>query len=232
MCFVAACRLPANSGSDRPPEPTRNPNALWEIVSTCTAGRPGDYCACPALVRSCCGEPGTPDADVVWARERDYVAIRDLGMCGCAPGFVHGLALPRARITGIEDPQRPAGIWSFAWRVARSHIVDEMEIALVINPADARSQNQMHIHLLRLKPAARTLLDGAPPGALADGARLIDLPNLDTVFQTTVAQVGETRMRDTGILVTRGRNGGYRAVVTERTSPQAYTVNRCRDAQG
>jgi hypothetical protein len=37
-----------------------------------------------------------------------------------------------------------------------------------------------------------------------------------------------TRMADTGILVARARAGGWVAVVTDRTSPQAFTINRCR----
>ena len=138
-------------GDSRAGAQASNGNALWQIVSTCVDHKAGPYCACPAFLRSCCGDVETPDADVVWARTDDFVAIRDMLMCGCKRSFVAGLALPLARVTGIGDPRRPEGIWPFAWKVARSRIADELEIGLVINPRDARTQNQMHVHMLRLR---------------------------------------------------------------------------------
>jgi CDP-diacylglycerol pyrophosphatase len=209
--------------------PVRGPeghSALWSIVSTCVDRRTADFCACPAFVLSCCSDRATADADAVWAKTKEFVAIRDLKMCGCAAGFVAGLAMPRTRVTGIEDPRRPEGIWPFAWQVARTRIPDERQIGLVINPADARSQNQMHVHVLRLRPETRAWLDasdGAPPG----GATLLTLATLDAVFAAAEARVGGGRMADTGILVALARDGGWRAVLTYRTSPQAFTVNGC-----
>src|SRR5215468_774727 len=108
--------------------PVTGSSALWAIVSGCVDRERAGYCTCPAFALSCCGEPHTPDADVVWAMSADFVAIRDLKMCGCPRGFVAGLALPRARVSGIEDPHRPEAIWPFAWDVARAHIADELEI--------------------------------------------------------------------------------------------------------
>jgi CDP-diacylglycerol pyrophosphatase len=200
--------------------------ALWAIVATCIDRLTADFCACPAFVRSCCGDRATPDAEVVWAKTRDFVAISDLKMCGCPSGFVAGLAMPRARVTGIEDPRRPEGIWPFAWQVARARIGDERQIGLAINPKDARSENQMHVHLLRLRPETRAWLDasdGAPPG----GAAVLTRASLDAVFAAAEARVGAAGMADTGILVARARTGGWRIVLTHRTSPQAFTVNGC-----
>ena len=57
---------------------------------------------------------------------------------------------------------------------------------------------------------------------------VISLTSLDAVFTTVAARVGATRMADTGILVARARAGGWVAVVTDRTSPQTFTINRCR----
>src|SRR5262249_49647857 len=91
--------------------PVTGSSALWAIVSGCVDRERAGYCTCPAFALSCCGEPHTPDADVVWARTADSVAIRDLKMCGCPPDFVAGLALPLTRVSGIEDPSRPEGIW-------------------------------------------------------------------------------------------------------------------------
>jgi len=211
-----------------------DPDALWQIVSTCIDERSDPQaalCSCPALVHSCCDDAGTPDGDVVWSKTAQFVAIRDLVACGCPGSFVAGLALPRTRITGIEDPARPDAIWPFAWQVARSRIPAEVEIGLAINPIDARSQNQMHVHMLRLKPGVRAAIEGArASGRLADpaGTVVVALPDLSGVFAAAAARVGASEMGLHGILVVAARDGGFLAAITDRRSPQAFTVNRCR----
>lgn len=209
------------------------PDALWRIVSTCFGGARGDAasCSCPALRRSCCGDASTPAADAVWAETAAFVAIRDMKACGCPSGFVAGLALPRARVAGIEDPSRPDGIWPFAWDIARSRIPDELDIGLAINPKVARTQDQMHVHLLRLKPGVRAQLNDAlahaPPAWPAAGVIVLRLPDLERVFTTVAARVGDAAMGMHGVLVARAPDGGFVALVTDRSSPQAYTQNRC-----
>lgn len=211
-----------------------DPSALWELVSTCvdqpTAEAPAPACSCPAFERSCCGDRDAPTASVLWGESPDFVAIRDLKTCGCPADFVAGLTLPRTRVTGIEDPRRPEAIWPFAWKIARTRISEELEIGLVINPRDARSQNQMHVHLLRLRPGIRAQLDAAAPGRddpALGGGFVAHLPDLDGVFAVALALAGESAIADRGILVARARDGGFVIVVTTRTSPQAFTVNRC-----
>ena len=105
---------------------------LWQIVSQCVDASRPDYCAtCRSPVVGACPAEGCRRTTEVWAQTADYVAIRDIKMGGCEkPGFVHGLALPRFRVTGVEDRARPPGIWAFAWTVARARIGDEREIAL------------------------------------------------------------------------------------------------------
>jgi len=217
-------------------DPASPANALWNIIASCVDA-PHDaaasYCACPAFTRSCCGDPKTPNADVVWGETQDFVVIRDLSMCGCEAGFVAGLAIPRSRITGIEDPARPDGIWPFAWDVARRHIADETEIGLVINPDDARTQNQMHVHLLRLDRGARALLDSLEPTSdgtwlRAPAALVLPLPDLDHVFATAADRVGADAIGTHGILVARAKRAGYLAVLTDRSSPQVLTRSHCR----
>jgi len=166
------------------------------------------------------------DVDVVWARTDAFVAIQNMVMCGCHPGFVAGLVLPRMRITGIEDPQRPEGIWPFAWKVAQSRIGDEIEIGLAINPESVRTQNQMHVHVVRLRPEVRAWLDSSDTPA-PRGLALVPLPTLNGVFDAVEARVGTAQMADTGILVARARRGGWTAVLTNRTSPLAFTMYRC-----
>jgi CDP-diacylglycerol pyrophosphatase len=183
------------------------------------------------MARSCCGDPATPDADVVWNETPAFVAVRDMTACGCAPGFVAGLALPRTRVTGIEDPARPDAIWPFAWETARARIPDELAIGLAINPEVVRSQNQLHVHMLRLKPGVRDRLDAAlatDPTAWGDAsAILLRLPDLGHVFATVAERVGDAAMGVHGVLVARAPGGGFVALITDRSSPQVYTENRC-----
>jgi CDP-diacylglycerol pyrophosphatase len=155
----------------------------------------------------------------VWAATGDFVAIRDIKMCGCAPGFVHGLAMPRDRVIGAEDPRRPAGIWSFAWGVARQRIADADEIALVVNPPDARGQDQLHVHLVRLLPDARTRLEARAPARVAE---------LDAVWEAAALRAAEAGIGRYGVLVTRAPAGGF-LVVPAATSPEReFTASQCR----
>ena len=130
-------------------------------------------------------------------------------------------------VAGFEDPHRPEGIWPFAWRIARERIADEREIGLVINPADDRTQNQMHVHLLRLDPEVRRGLDAQPP-TLPAGAVAVELRDLEAVFATVEGSVDDG-IADRGILVVKqAARPGFLALVTERSSPQAFTRNHCR----
>ena len=224
VAALAAALAVAGCAASRD-HPGTGPSALWTIVSRCVDRQTAAYCSCPPFELSCCGNPSTPDADVVWARTADFVVIRDLRMCGCPPGFVSGLAMPVTRVSGIEDPRRPEGIWPFAWEAARARIPDQQAIGLVLNPPDARTQNQMHVHLLRLRAEVRPWLDGDAPAP--PGVQVIPVQDLGAVFAAVQARVGADHMRDTGVLVARGRGAGWRAVLTGRTSPQAFTLNRC-----
>ena len=40
-------------------------------------------------------------------------------MCGCSKDFIHGLAMPRSEVTGIEDIRRREEIWQFAWDTSK-----------------------------------------------------------------------------------------------------------------
>ncbi|MCP9826306.1 CDP-diacylglycerol diphosphatase [Synechococcus sp. EJ6-Ellesmere] len=150
-------------------------DALWRIIESCLPPEnTGNYCKCPAFILSCCHDRCEPDQAVVWALTPSFVAIRNSYSCGCEPGFVAGLALPRQRLTGLEDPSRPDAIWPFAWTVAKVHLPSEDSIALLINPPSARSQNQLHVHILQLRPAWRTALDTDTP-VLPEGVAAIKL---------------------------------------------------------
>jgi len=112
-----------------------DPNALWDIVSgQCVPDQwqHGDPAPCASV---------EPD----WAVLKDLVGPRQF------------LLIPTARVTGIESPELLApdapNYFAAAWR-ARS-FVDERAgftlprdwVSLAINSEDARTQNQLHIHV-------------------------------------------------------------------------------------
>ena len=80
-----------------------------------------------------------------------YVVLKD------REGETQFLLMPTAHITGIESPEILApgspNYWNAAWQAR--HFVDERAhrtmppetISLAVNSADARTQNQLHIHI-------------------------------------------------------------------------------------
>ncbi len=124
-------------------------NTLLLIVNSCLDIHSPEYCQhCPAprLESPCAQNRGCSETTDIWEETDDYVAIRDRKMCGCSSDFVHGLLIPRARITGIEDPRRPDNIWEMAWAIARKRITEQDTIALVVNPPGSRTRtNSIYI---------------------------------------------------------------------------------------
>jgi CDP-diacylglycerol pyrophosphatase len=123
------------------PTAAADPDALWTIVSNqCLPGQlnTGDPAPC-ALVDLNGGEPG------------GYAALKDL------VGATQFLLIPTERVAGIESPQILAAdapnYFADAWR-ARSFVEQRAGrelprdwLSLAINSADARSQDQLHIHV-------------------------------------------------------------------------------------
>lgn len=146
----------------------------------------------------------------VWSRSADgrFVVIRDLKMCELPNAandarFVHGLALPLAPVTGVEDEQlytSPVwnGIWQHAWDSALAKGLREDEIALVVNPPGNRSQNLLHIHVVRRNGTP------LPP--------TIPLPDLSDVWQRAAQAARDIACRNYGILVHR-QDGVFRMLI-------------------
>ena len=197
-------------------------DALLTIVSSCLDIHAPDYCKhCPTprLENPCARNLDCKATTEVWEETAAYVLIRDRKMCGCATGFVHGLVIPRARIRGIEDPRRPDDIWGVAWAAAWKRIADEDAIALVVNPRGLRSQDQLHIHIVRLRSDARGRFDGA---------RSERVQNLDEVWSTAAKKADTAKLQDYGVLVTRHRDGGFLVLVDERSPEKLYTLWECK----
>lgn len=204
-----------------PPASAGNPNALWEIVDRCLDPKVTGYCtSCPSprVETGCAANRGCRETTEVWAETPEFVAIRDLKMCGCPDDFVHGLAIPRERVSGVEDPHRPEGIWPFAWSQAQRRIPDESSIALVVNPAGTRSQDQLHVHLLRLREGARA--------ALASAAT-VHVEELSTVWSAAARLAEANHLPDYGVLVASDPAGGFVVVVDDRSPERLYGVEQC-----
>jgi CDP-diacylglycerol pyrophosphatase len=176
LCFFVSGVLPTAWAADHKTS-VFDRGILWQIVDNCLKdGGGANYCKnCPAplpsLLASCTDPSGLDPQAIcretteVWDQTSDFVAIRDQKMCGCPGDFVHGLALPLRKVTGVEDPSKPAGIWQFAWDEAVKKIgaQDKDAILIAANPRAQRSQDQLHIHLVRLADGARQkILDLRP----------------------------------------------------------------------
>lgn len=114
-----------------------DPSALWQIVH--------EQCV-PDMQQQ---HDPAPCAEV--ALQPGYAVLKDL------VGATQFLLIPTARISGIEDPAVLAptapNYWQAAWQ-ARSlvdqrlgHPLRRDALALAINSAFARTQNQLHIHI-------------------------------------------------------------------------------------
>jgi CDP-diacylglycerol pyrophosphatase len=139
-------------------------------------------------------------------------------MCHCPPGFVHGLALPRAIVTGVEDPRKPDGIWAFAWQVAQTRIPDHAEIALVVNPPFQRTQDELHVHIVRLLEDGRQRIDALHP---------VRVDTLDEAWRAAAAHAMHMGYTSYGVAVVQGERSGYLVVSTDVSPEYAFTETTC-----
>jgi len=214
VLLAACCAVPANAAGSR--------DVLWNIIGSCLDPGLANYCAtCPApLVETpCASGKRCQDTLQVWAQNADYVALRDRKMCDCPEDFVHGLVLPRARVTGVEDPRRPDGIWSFAWAVACDRVGDDSTVALVVNPAGMRDQDQLHVHIIRLQGDARQRFGAVPTTCVH---------KLDEVWSAASRIAAAAGLPDYGVLVARNPEGGFTVLVDKVSPEKSYAMARCR----
>jgi CDP-diacylglycerol pyrophosphatase len=154
--------------------------ALWTIVHDKCAPAKADALPAPCL-------------DV----GREAAAIKDLH------GVEQVLVIPIARITGIEDPlmlgpDAPA-IFADAWnerallRKYQPNAPQGDGLALTVNSAEERSQDQLHVHVDCLRPdVAKTLADFTPG---ADWAPMTAALAGHTYFARRVADLADNPFR-------------------------------------
>jgi CDP-diacylglycerol pyrophosphatase len=197
-------------------------DVLWEIMTSCLDPGVADYCGIcrsPRVETACAAGLSCKETTEVWAETDAFVVLRDRKMCGCPDDFVHGLAIPRARVTGVEDPLRPDGIWAFAWSTALKKIGDESAAALAVNPKGTRAQDQLHVHILRLKKDARQRFGKA---------RVTRVQQLEQVWCAAGREAAAARLDDYGILVAKHPEGGFVVVVDSVSPEKSYAVERCQ----
>ena len=199
---------------------SKKSDILLEIVQNCFNVKTTNYCQlcrAPQLSANCSGTSSCSSSIEVWAENDDFVAIRDIKMCGCPPDFVHGLVLPKSVVTGIEDDLRSDEIWQFAWNVAEQRIPIQ-EIALVVNSKSKRSQNQLHVHLVRLKPGWNPKLESSWMGTTE---------NLSQIWSLASQVANAQQMTEYGVLVAKSPQGGYRLALTSDSPEWEFTQAIC-----
>lgn len=201
---------------------TTENNRLQRLVTNCLDISGESYCSSCQWPRSdstCIPARVCGRSTEVWRESLHYVAIRDKKMCECtAPGFVHGLVIPRALISGVEAANRPNGIWNFAWQTARERKIPLDEIALAINPKHNRSENQMHIHITRLRSDARAAIK---PELSAQ------VGNLDSVWQAAGTLAAANGLTDYGVLVIARSAADFTVVVDGESPEDRFMSARC-----
>jgi len=193
---------------------------LLHIVTQCVDPSKANYCAncmLPRVDGGCNNTTECKSTNEVWALNNKYVAIRDIKMCGCPSDFIHGLAMPRDVITGVEDVNREEDIWQFAWNIGLEQI-EPNSLALVVNPKSERTQNQLHVHILSLGKNARADFVNYPHAYIR---------NLDRVWNTAQKIATSQGLVDYGVLVAKESTGQYIVVVSPKSPEAVFTVWNC-----
>lgn len=197
-----------------------NADALLQIVEQCIdQSKPGycERCSAPRSSANCSSKTVCKKSTEVWDESEDFVAIRDIKMCGCSDSFVHGLVMPKFPVTGVEDPRRPDEIWAFAWNVA-IHRMDEFDIALAVNSKNKRTQNQLHVHIVRLKSGITEKLKHMTVGYTTD---------LNQIWSIAAKAAEQAQMKEYGVMVTASEHGRFAVVITAESPEGQYTHAVC-----
>lgn len=146
LAMTACAQVVPSAKPENRPRP--NPNALWHIVhdSCAPAARRDEFPPNP------CAEVSAPAGHF----ERGYVVLMDMH------GRYQYLVLPVARITGIGSPillkSNAPNYLGDAWTAhlyvdaALHKILPRYDLSLAVNSKYGRSQNQLHVHVVCIRP--------------------------------------------------------------------------------
>ena len=193
---------------------------LLGIAEKCLDTKAPNYCsACsiPSTDSACTNQGQCRLSLDLWSLSEEFASFRDAKMCGCNKEFIHGLTIPRQTVTGVEDPRRPDTIWDFAWRVGLER-VPEQELALVVNPKNKRSQDQLHVHMLRYFPERQSEMNQY---------RVAEINDLKSVWRVAKEYADQKNWNDYGVLVMKNDRNSYSVFVTPFNSEHAFTQYRC-----
>jgi CDP-diacylglycerol pyrophosphatase len=148
-CLIAPCLIAVDARAG-------DPSVLWKITN--------DKCV-PHMRQS-----NDPAPCSLVDLNAGYVILKDL------IGATQFLLIPTERISGIDSPEIVApnapNYWDFAWRARTwteappGRALPRDMLSLAINSPDARSQDQLHIHIDCVRPDVRDAL-AAHRGAIA-----------------------------------------------------------------
>lgn len=117
------------------------PNSLW------------------SLARCCASDLHSNSGCRAYDASDHYIIIKDNNPQKPAAYLI----IPSSRVTGIDDPQifspPVLDFWDYGWQQAHIFLrKPAAEIALAINSAPGRTQNQLHIHIACVLPAVASTL--------------------------------------------------------------------------
>jgi CDP-diacylglycerol pyrophosphatase len=149
---VAVALVLVHAGVQAGEAQAADPSALWKIVNgQCVPHEQSERDPSPCS-----------SVDLAQGVDKGFVVLKDL------VGVAQFLLIPTARIGGIEDPAILApdatNYWDAAWQAR--YFVDERlhtslprdAVALAINSAVGRTQDQLHIHIDCIRPDVREAL--------------------------------------------------------------------------
>jgi CDP-diacylglycerol pyrophosphatase len=125
--------------------------------------------------------------------------------------------MPKATVTGIEDSRRPDSIWTFSWQVALERLKSH-EIALAVNPLTKRTQNQLHVHVVRLKPGFHEKQSQHV---------VVSTRDLNAVWRLAQQAADERKMPEYGVLVSAASNGEFLVTLTSQSPEGQFTQAVC-----
>ena len=193
---------------------------LLNIATQCINPKAQNYCnqcISPRTEGNCGNIRECKNTTEVWSENEQFVAIRDIKMCGCAKGFIHGLAMPKYEVTGVEDIRRPEEIWQFAWDTSKKIIEPDL-IALAVNPKSRRSQNQLHVHLVRIDPKVKNKFNTYSYAYVK---------NLEHVWETADKLAAKNSLIDYGILVTQATSNQFIVLIAPNSPEGEFTIWNC-----